>query len=43
MRKMELLPTQDCEAGYGPATMIDDSCALDFVNKDGLVRWRLNE
>ena len=23
MRKVELLPTQDCEAGYGPALYVD--------------------
>ena len=35
MRKVELLPTRDCEAGYGPAKkeyQIDMHCTLGYLN-----------
>ena len=35
MRKVELLPTRDCEAGYGPeilATISESSASLDTCN-----------
>ena len=28
MRKVELLPTRDCEAGYGPAWKCDEAWAI---------------
>ena len=45
MRKVEILPTRDCEAGYGPAYHAYCRAQhLDFVNTDtsrfsGLSEW----